>query len=133
MPPKNKGKKGKKNDDDYWSACYRISQAYTQILSREAAGESVAGNKIDLANGAGHSDDDPQPASKGSLSAFAALAAEGGEGKVEDEEEDFGGLMVSIYCLFAIEDRQVKMVYFSRPSRLAPRARKIKRRLKRMW
>ncbi|KAL0949089.1 hypothetical protein HGRIS_009180 [Hohenbuehelia grisea] len=75
MAPKNKGKKGKKaDDDDYW----------------EQAGESVAGNVTSLG---GDADDGAPPQSKG-FSSFAALGVD--DGAPADEEEDFGGLMSAI-------------------------------------
>ncbi|KAI1788965.1 hypothetical protein LXA43DRAFT_1183593 [Ganoderma leucocontextum] len=81
MAPKNKAKKGKKQeDDDFW----------------ENAGTSVAGSNTEAPVGAGEaSDDDFKPKGKakaGGVSAFAALGLE--EPPVdEDGEEDFGGLM----------------------------------------
>jgi len=42
MAPKNKGKKGKKNDDDYWSVCRQSNRVSLFIIySREKAGEAV--------------------------------------------------------------------------------------------
>ncbi|KAI0829268.1 hypothetical protein BC628DRAFT_1337291 [Trametes gibbosa] len=79
MAPKNKGKKGKKqDDDDFW----------------DKAGTSVAGNNADSAIDAGAaSDDDSKSKGKGksTLSAFAALSLE--EPPAAEEDEDFGGLM----------------------------------------
>ncbi|KAI0637635.1 hypothetical protein C8Q77DRAFT_378932 [Trametes polyzona] len=78
MAPKNKGKKGKKqDDDDFW----------------EKAGTSVAGNNIESPVDAGAGSDDELKPKKGKsgLSAFAALGLE--EPPAEEEEEDFGGLM----------------------------------------
>ncbi|KAJ6612153.1 hypothetical protein B0H10DRAFT_2223421 [Mycena sp. CBHHK59/15] len=76
MPPKNKGKKGKKaDDDDYW----------------EKAGEPIA-NKPTVP------DDPPATNSKVSFAGFAALdmgAIDAGVA-AEEEEEDFGGLMSAI-------------------------------------
>ncbi|KAI0751738.1 hypothetical protein C8Q80DRAFT_1159100 [Daedaleopsis nitida] len=79
MAPKNKGKKGKKqDDDDFW----------------DNAGTSVAGNNVDAPETAGdEADNDLQPQGKGKagFSAFAALGME--EPPADEEEEDFGGLM----------------------------------------
>ncbi|KAJ7265927.1 hypothetical protein B0H12DRAFT_1100146 [Mycena haematopus] len=74
MPPKNKGKKGKKGpeDDEYW----------------EKAGETVAPKSP--------TPDDPPPSkSKVSFSGFAALdmGADDAGAPPEEEDEDFGGLM----------------------------------------
>ncbi|KAJ7590596.1 hypothetical protein C8J56DRAFT_1013560 [Mycena floridula] len=81
MPPKNKGKKGKKGDDDFW----------------DKAGESIPGIS-NLAAAVDASDDDARPGTKpkASFSAFAALGADDGAGAAEEEEEDFGGLMSAI-------------------------------------
>ncbi|KAI0676694.1 hypothetical protein C8Q78DRAFT_1141729 [Trametes maxima] len=79
MAPKNKGKKGKKqDDDDFW----------------DKAGTSVAGNNVDAPDNAGDaSDDDLKPKGKGKAG-FSAFAAIGIEEPVEEEgDEDFGGLM----------------------------------------
>ncbi|KAI0687291.1 hypothetical protein C8Q76DRAFT_686384 [Earliella scabrosa] len=83
MAPKNKGKKGKKqDDDDFW----------------ENAGTSIAGNNLDApADAADDVDQDfaPKGKAKAGFSAFAALGIE--ESPVNDEEEeDFGGLMSAI-------------------------------------
>ncbi|KAK7051356.1 eukaryotic translation initiation factor 5B [Paramarasmius palmivorus] len=77
MAPKNKGKKGKKaDDDDFW----------------EKAGESVVNNNLDAPAGDA-SDDDYKP-TKQSSGGFAALMME--NGGAAEEEEDFGGLMSAI-------------------------------------
>ncbi|VDC01114.1 unnamed protein product [Peniophora sp. CBMAI 1063] len=80
MAPKNKGKKGKKNDDDFW----------------EKAGEPAAPL---AANGDGDESDGGITAPKkkgGAFSAFAALD-DGREDPPEvDENEDFGGLMSTL-------------------------------------
>lgn len=57
---------------------------------RENAGTSVAGNNVAAADG--DDEDAPQQKGKASFSAFAALGIE--EAAPEEEEEDFGGLMV---------------------------------------
>ncbi|CCM01032.1 uncharacterized protein FIBRA_03080 [Fibroporia radiculosa] len=78
MAPKNKGKKGKKqDDDDFW----------------ENAGTSIANNNAGIsADAAEASDDDYKPQKKaGGFSAFAAIGID--EGDAAAEEEDFGGLM----------------------------------------
>ncbi|KAJ3479048.1 hypothetical protein NLI96_g9333 [Meripilus lineatus] len=78
MPPKNKGKKGKKqDDDDFW----------------EKAGTSVANNNL-TAGGDVSEDDFSQPKGKG-LGGFSAFAAID-DGAAGEEEEDFGGLMSAI-------------------------------------
>ena len=60
---------------------------------RENAGTSVAGNNVATADG----DDDyvPQQKGKAGFSAFAALGIE--EAAPEEEDEDFGGLMVTYH------------------------------------
>lgn len=80
MPPKNKGKKGKKaDDDDFWAK----------------AGESVADNNVQSAPAEEEEEETfkPKP-SKGGFSSFAALTVD--EPAAEEEEEDFGGLMSAI-------------------------------------
>ncbi|KAL6297969.1 hypothetical protein BKA93DRAFT_107987 [Sparassis latifolia] len=81
MAPKNKAKKGKKQDDDeFW----------------ENAGTTVTGDNAGTSLAAADaSDDDLKSARKGSgFSAFAQLGVEhGGAG---GEDEDFGGLMSAI-------------------------------------
>ncbi|KAJ7283275.1 hypothetical protein C8J57DRAFT_1432470 [Mycena rebaudengoi] len=78
MPPKNKGKKGKKgvDDDEYW----------------EKAGESVVAN-----NTLATPDEAPAPKSTVSFSGFAALDMGGDDtGAAAEEDEDFGGLMSAL-------------------------------------
>ncbi|KAJ7499438.1 hypothetical protein FB451DRAFT_1205448 [Mycena latifolia] len=78
MPPKNKGKKGKKgaDDDEYW----------------EKAGEPIPANSPVA--------EDSEPASKSSKVSFAGFAAldmaANDDAAPEDEDEDFGGLMSAI-------------------------------------
>ncbi|KAG7096504.1 hypothetical protein E1B28_003934 [Marasmius oreades] len=77
MPPKNKGKKGKKaDDDDYWAN----------------AGESVTDNNLATAAGDASADDFGFGEKPGG--GFAALVTDGGG--AHEEEEDFGGLMSAI-------------------------------------
>lgn len=60
---------------------------------REAAGTSVAGNNFSTANAEDAEDDyAPKKNGKAGASAFAALGIE--EAAPEEDEEDFGGLMV---------------------------------------
>ena len=101
MAPKNKGKKGKKQDDDeFWCVPAHLllldSSSYA-LESRETAGTSIAGNNVEAPANAGEaSDDDFKPKGKGKASAFSAFAALGMEEPPVDEDgdEDFGGLMV---------------------------------------
>lgn len=67
-------------------------------MNREKAGESIENNSVDLANGGHVSDheDLPKSKTKGAFSGFAALNMEDA-GAAEEEEEDFGGLMVRYY------------------------------------
>ncbi|XP_006459793.1 hypothetical protein AGABI2DRAFT_184341 [Agaricus bisporus var. bisporus H97] len=76
MPPKNKGKKGKKNDDDYWAN----------------AGETV--DPIESAP-ASIPDDDIGPSTKPKsvFSAFSSLADTEDVGAFDEEDEGGGGLM----------------------------------------
>ncbi|KAL5527046.1 hypothetical protein ACEPAG_5837 [Sanghuangporus baumii] len=76
MAPKNKGKKGKKQDDDdeYWAT----------------AGESVAGNNV-----ADAGEDAEIGAASSKKSTFADLGVDPSEVGME-HEEDFGGLMAAI-------------------------------------
>lgn len=94
MAPKNKGKKGRKDDDDYWcvfSLRYQfVSESH--LLSREKAGTSISNNNVGISlNGGDVSDNDSKPKQAGGFSSFTAL---GGDVGALDEEEDFGGLMV---------------------------------------
>ncbi|RXW24243.1 hypothetical protein EST38_g1624 [Candolleomyces aberdarensis] len=80
MPPKNKGKKGKKGgDDDYWAD----------------AGEAVAPAPAAQGKEEESDNDSSAPKPKAGFSAFAALADDGGP-EIPDENEDFGGLMSAI-------------------------------------
>ncbi|KAI0034407.1 hypothetical protein K488DRAFT_84025 [Vararia minispora EC-137] len=81
MAPKNKGKKGKKqDDDDFW----------------EKAGQSGAGDNVPVVTTEGaESEVGYAPQSKSSsFSTFAALNVD--DGNANEEEEDFGGLMSTI-------------------------------------
>ncbi|KAG6918499.1 hypothetical protein DXG01_013859 [Tephrocybe rancida] len=75
MPPKNKGKKGKKTDDDFW----------------DNAGESVAPNLA----AAPVEEVEDTGSRKGGFSGYAALSMDSGPA-AEEEEEDFGGLMSTL-------------------------------------
>ncbi|KAK2462273.1 hypothetical protein APHAL10511_005579 [Amanita phalloides] len=75
MPPKNKGKKGKKDDDDFW----------------EKAGETVVPSSTEVDVEANEINDEPVDKPKSGFSGFASFGMiedAGGEG-----DEDFGGLM----------------------------------------
>ncbi|KAF8131166.1 hypothetical protein EV363DRAFT_1584023 [Boletus edulis] len=79
MPPKNKGKRAKGNNDDYWD--------------KSVANNSLATPQI----GDADADDAPTTEAKPRFSAFGALAMEEDGGPPEvDENEDFGGLMSAI-------------------------------------
>ena len=73
--------------------CFPHSSAYE---SRDKAGTSVAGNNVDAPADAGAASDDDQPKGKasGGFSAFASLGMEDTAAN-DEEDEDFGGLMVS--------------------------------------
>ncbi|KAF7330874.1 Tr-type G domain-containing protein [Mycena venus] len=94
MPPKNKGKKGKKgvDDDEYW--CGAIDPQFSVVSyswQREKAGETVAPN-VPVP------DDPPTSKSKVSFAGFSALdmGADDGGAAPEEEDEDFGGLMSTL-------------------------------------
>ncbi|KAG6885491.1 hypothetical protein C0993_001098 [Termitomyces sp. T159_Od127] len=89
MAPKNKGKKGKKGDDDFW----------------EKAGESVPPNTSALPPEDEH-DSDYRSNTKGGFSGFAALSMENSQ--VAEEEEDFGGLMSTLKATAAKSKKDKK-------------------------
>ena len=97
MAPKNKGKKGKKqDDDDFWceakrlpASCCRANGSHSY---REKAGTSVAGNNV-VSVDEQSEDDQSKTRSQGGFSAFADLGVEG-VGAEDEDDEDFGGLMV---------------------------------------
>ena len=119
MAPKNKAKKGKKqDDDDFWCEHSHEPRPCTQSTSfvREKAGTSVAGNNADQLD-----DEGTQPVKAPGLSAFAALAE--GDGPADEEQEDYGGLMV---CLSYIVCRYV-MIHKKSSQRLRHHRRRTKR------
>jgi hypothetical protein len=74
------------------------------VTFREKAGESIASQLAGVeVNG------DDEGTSKSKFSAFAALQDEG-NGVDEDEEQDFGGLMVSRNCSHALVSNVVAIV-----------------------
>lgn len=74
MAPKNKGKKGKKADDDYWAeAGEPVAQSITFDTAADESDHGMGGEKGE--------------------SSFAAL---NDEGAANNEDEDFGGLMSAI-------------------------------------
>lgn len=95
MPPKNKGKKGKKNDDDYWLMNQYPNHAHVNLTlcSRANAGETV--DPIESAP-ASIPDDDIGPSTKPKsvFSAFSSLADTEDVGAFDEEDEGGGGLMV---------------------------------------
>ncbi|EJU06004.1 hypothetical protein DACRYDRAFT_19346 [Dacryopinax primogenitus] len=77
MPPKNKGKKGKKqDDDDFW----------------EKAGETVSSNTVASPPRQDEDEEETHAPAKASDNFAFAMLDEGGE----NEDEDFGGLMSTI-------------------------------------
>ena len=91
MPPKNKGKKAKKGDDDFW---YVQHQSFSSISDfvRDNAGESVPPN-ISEPNGGGSDEEDflaKKP--KAGFSAFASAGLM--DEIVAEDDDDGGGLMV---------------------------------------
>ena len=95
MPPKNKGKKGKKGDDDFWyvqhESCSSISD-----FARDNAGESVPPN-LSAINGGGEDEDLFEKKPKAGFSAFASAGLT--DEMVADEDDDGGGLMVGFICM----------------------------------
>ncbi|KAH8115780.1 hypothetical protein DFH11DRAFT_1688413 [Phellopilus nigrolimitatus] len=89
MAPKNKGKKGKKQDDDFWAD----------------AGEPVAGNN--LTDVGGVPKDDAFVSKNEGSSGFAALGIDPGDVDMENEE-DFGGLMAAIQASSAKGKKEKK-------------------------
>lgn len=96
MPPKNKGKKAKKADDDFW---YVQHTYYSSIsdFTRDNAGETIPPN-LAAPNGGGSDGEDLfEKKPKAGFSAFAS-ASLGDEITAEDEDDDGGGLMVKFIC-----------------------------------
>ncbi|KIO03041.1 hypothetical protein M404DRAFT_1001668 [Pisolithus tinctorius Marx 270] len=84
MPPKNKGKKGKRaDDDDYWDK-----------MGTPAPTNPLVPAQITGADATDEVESKPQPSAMG-FSAFGALQTDDGPPEV-DENEDFGGLMSMI-------------------------------------
>lgn len=69
-----------------------VRDVFPDTLIRETAGTSVAGNNVAAPADDDAGDDAPPTKSKAGFSAFAALGLE--EPAAEEEEEDYGGLMV---------------------------------------
>jgi translation initiation factor 5B len=97
MPPKNKGKKAKKGDDDFWyvqhESCSSISD-----FARDNAGETITPN-LSAPNGGGSDGEDfmaKKP--KAGFSAFASADLMD-EMAAEDDDDDGGGLMVRFICM----------------------------------
>lgn len=99
MPPKNKGKKGKKgnNDDGFWYV-FRLQFSYFLHVCipcfRDEAGESIATNGAPLADAGDASVGNGRPdgETRTGISSFASLQVE--DGGADDDDDDFGGLMV---------------------------------------
>ena len=96
MPPKNKGKKAKKTDDDFWyvqhESCSSISD-----FARENAGETVPPNLAAPNGGGSEGEDLFEKKPKAGFSAFASTGLTD-EIAVEDDDDDGGGLMVRFIC-----------------------------------
>jgi hypothetical protein len=100
MPPKNKGKKAKKGDDNFW--CVNVQDGafrFHLIIDREKAGDTPKPNDTLAANVVG-SDDDATPADKPRASGFSTFATAGLMDEIPDDDEGGGGggLMVSMFC-----------------------------------
>ena len=91
MAPKNKGKKGKKNDDDYWSVCRQSNRVSLFIIySREKAGEAVESSMTTSMNISDTEGSSLQKLQNG-FSAFSALTDQ--DTAVFEDDGDGGGLM----------------------------------------
>jgi len=109
MAPKNKGKKGKKNDDDYWSV-YPQSNRVSSLInySREKAGEAVEPSmtaSMNILDNEGSSLHEPQ----NGLSAFSAFTDQ--DAAAFEDDGDGEGLMAreltNVNCI-------IKCVHFNR-------------------
>lgn len=96
MPPKNKGKKGKKGDDDFWyvqhTSCPSISD-----FARDNAGESVPPNLSAPNDGGSDGEDFFAKKPKAGFSAFASAGLM--DEIVAEDDDDGGGLMVRFICM----------------------------------
>lgn len=98
MPPKNKGKKSKKQEDDeYWySFDYLILYDY-EWGCREKAGESIASKLADTDLNAVVDEGTSKPGkSTGKFGGFVGLQDNETPAAEEEDEEDYGGLMVRL-------------------------------------
>ena len=94
MPPKNKGKKAKKGDDDFWYVQHG-SRSSISDLARDNAGETVQPN-LSAPNGGGSDGEDSF--AKKSKAGFSAFASAGLVDEIAAEDDDGGGLMVRFIC-----------------------------------
>jgi len=110
MPPKNKGKKGKKGEDDFW--CVRCLVSVARIheliimldrIHRDKAGESVEPNKLVVdANGTENEDTSVDTPKVSGFSAFSSSSLMEDTPVGDDDEGGGGGLMVLFRIFFAI-------------------------------
>jgi translation initiation factor 5B len=102
MPPKNKGKKGKKADDDFWYAQHASFSSISDF-TRDNAGETVPPN-LAAPNGGSDGEDVFEKKPKAGFSAFTSTGLTD-EIAAEDEDDDGGGgLMVRfIYMIHTNE------------------------------
>lgn len=97
MPPKNKGKKGKKADDDFWYVHSKNLSHRFQTFGRENAGETVAPN---LSAPNYQESDGEDIFAKKQKSGFSALASAGLTDDIAadvSDDDGGGGLMVRFY------------------------------------
>jgi hypothetical protein len=104
MAPKNKGKKSKNDDDDFWSvynpSLFRIRSKSCNNSYRAKAGTSVANNNL-VESGDTHDVEEPIAKASTGFSSFASLGMMDGSEQVAEEDEDFGGLMVRFVAIQA--------------------------------
>ncbi|KAL9712432.1 eukaryotic translation initiation factor 5B [Leucoagaricus gongylophorus] len=105
MAPKNKGKKGKKNDDDYW----------------EKAGETIEPS-MTISMNVSDNEGGSSPKPKNSFSAFSASIDPQDAGALEDDGDGGGGLMVRGIMSIVI----IRCAHFDQQSLL--RANKTKKK-----
>lgn len=96
MPPKNKGKKAKKGDDDFWYVQHESGSSISDF-ARDNAGETVPPN-LSAPNGGGSDEEDLF--AKKPKAGFSAFASAGLMDEITaEDDDDGGGLMVRFICM----------------------------------
>ena len=99
MPPKNKGKKAKKGDDDFWYVQHESGSSISNF-SRDNAGESVTPSLSAPADGGGSEGEDLF--AKKPKAGFSAFASAGLMDEITaEDDDDGGGLMVNLSAWLA--------------------------------